>query len=98
MATQKYEKSEAGKNLPEKKFKAGAISATVWKNTGQSKDGQAVEYRSISIDRRYMDKNKEWQSTTSMRLNDLPKAVVVLQQAYEYLVLKGQDNNEEAAA
>ncbi|MCX8146869.1 MAG: hypothetical protein N3D84_00160 [Candidatus Woesearchaeota archaeon] len=89
MAIQKYEKT-GNKNVPEKKFKAGAVSATVWKNIGQ-RDGKTVEFRTISIDRRYMDKNNSWQSTSSLRLNDLPKAVVVLQQAYEYLVLKEQD-------
>jgi hypothetical protein len=84
------------KNLPEAKFKAGAVSATVWKNTGK-RDGQAVEFRTISIDRRYRDKNEEWQSTSSMRINDLPKAMVVLQKAYEYLVLKEQGSEGEIA-
>lgn len=95
MATQ-IKENTGSKNLPEAKFKAGAISATVWKNAGV-RDGQAVEFRTISIDRRYMDKNNAWQSTSSMRLNDLPKAVVVLQRAYEFLVLKEQDNSGEAA-
>ena len=74
-------------NLPEKKFKAGAVSATVWLNKGQSKQGSEVEYRTISIDRNYLDKDGKWQKTNSLRLNDLPKASIVLQKAYEYLVL-----------
>lgn len=73
-------------NSPEKKFRAGAISATVWKNTGTSKTGEATEYRTISIQRGYKDKNDQWQNTTSMRVNDLPRANLVLKQAYEYLV------------
>jgi len=32
-----------------------------------------------------------------MRINDLPKAVVVLQKAYEYLVLKEQGTAGEVA-
>lgn len=84
------------KNLPEVKFRAGAISATVWKNTGK-RDGQDTEFRTISVERCYKDKNDEWKNTGSMRTSDLPKAVVVLQKAYEYLVLKEQGNLGEIA-
>jgi len=81
------------KNLPEVKFRAGAISATVWKNQGQNKEGQPTEYRSVSFERGYKDKDGEWKSTKSLRVSDLPRAMVVLNKAYEYLVLK--DNNPE---
>jgi len=75
-------------NKPEKKFSTGAISATVWKNQGTSKTGEAVEYRTISIQRSYQDKDGKWQTTSSMRVNDLPKASLVLDKAYEYIVLR----------
>jgi len=73
-------------NFPEKKFRAGSISATVWLNKGQ-KSGEILEYRTISIERSYTDKEGKWQSTNSMRVNDLPKAALVLQRAYEHLVV-----------
>src|SRR3990167_3948729 len=86
-------------NLPEKKFSAGAICATIWKNNGTSKTtGDSVEYRTIQLDRRYKDKEGNWQSTASLRLNDLPKASLVLQKAYEYLVLKGQDSSDSSSS
>lgn len=78
-------------NLPEIKFRAGAICATVWKNEGVKKDGEATEYRTVSFERGYKDKNGEWKSTTSLRVNDLPRATLVLQKAYEYIALKGND-------
>jgi len=82
----------AGKVLPEKKFSTGAICATIWRNNGKNhKTGEPVEFRTIKLDRRYKDKDGNWQSTGSLRLNDLPKASLVLQKAYEYLVLRGQD-------
>ena len=60
-----------GKSMPEKKFSTGAISATIWKNNGKSKKtGEPVEFRTIQIDRRYTDKEGNWQSTNSLRLND----------------------------
>ena len=81
------------KNLPEKKFRAGAISATVWQNNGQSnKTGQPVTYRTISLERGYKDKNGEWKSTNSFRINDLPRAALLLNEAYRYIVLKDMQN------
>ena len=84
-------KENAG-NLPEKKFRAGAISATIWKNKAENKEGSEVEYKTISIERNYTDKDGKWQSTNSFRVNDLPRASVVLKKAYEYLVLKEEVN------
>ncbi|MBU0536027.1 MAG: hypothetical protein KKE20_03615 [Nanoarchaeota archaeon] len=95
MATQT--KTYEAKNLPETKFRAGAIAATVWKNTANNKEGKEVEYRTISIERNYKDKNNEWKTTTSMRVNDLPRVIVVMQKAYEHLVLKDQGKEGEIA-
>ncbi len=82
---------EKSGNSPEKKFKAGPISATIWRNKGQSSSGEESEYRAISIERVYTDKAGAWQSTNSLRINDLPKAHLVLQKAFEYLVLNERD-------
>lgn len=73
-------------NLPEKKFRAGAVAATVWLNKTEKGD-----YHTISIERNYKDQQDKWQSTNSLRINDLPKANVVLQKAYEYIVLNEQN-------
>ena len=84
------EKQTEGKQ-PEKKFTTGAISATVWENQGTNKKtGEPVAFRTVALQRRYTDKEGKWQSTNSLRVNDLPKAALVIQKAYEYLVLKGQ--------
>ena len=77
-------------NSPEKRFSTGVVSATVWKNQGKTKSGEETSYNTISLQRRYRDKNDEWQSTNSFRINDLPKAMLVLNKAYEYLVLREQ--------
>jgi len=75
-------------NIPEKKFSTGGLTATVWENQGKNKEGLDVCYRTVSFQRRYMDKNGDWQSTNTLRVNDLPKASLVLQKAFEYLVMK----------
>ena len=76
-------------NLPVAKFSAGPITATVWKNTGQ-KEGREYEFSTLSLERKYKDKEDQWQSTNSLRVNDLPRAVIVLNKAFEHLVLKDQ--------
>ena len=75
-------------NMPQKKFSAGAISATIWQNSGQNKDGKEFEFASLSLERRYKNKEGTWQSTNCLRVSDLPKAVVVLSKSYEYLTLR----------
>lgn len=75
-------------NMPEKKFSTGALVATVWQNQGKSKEGDNVSYRTVSFQRRYKDNSGEWQSTSTLRVNDLPKASLILQKAYEYLVMR----------
>jgi hypothetical protein len=70
----------------------------VWRNCGKAKTGEAVEYRSISFDRRYKDPEGNWKSTTSLRISDLPKAIVVLNKAYEYAVLKDNVTSTEDVA
>lgn len=87
------EANTSGDNLPEKQFRAGAISATIWRNNITKKDGSSAEIMTISFQRSYKDKETaEWKKTSSMRSMDLPKAVVVLNKAYEYLVLNGKSD------
>ena len=85
----KIETENISGNIPEKKFSTGGLTATVWENQGKSKTGEEVSFRTVSFQRRYMDKDGEWKSTSTLRINDLPRASLVLQKAYEYLVMKG---------
>ncbi len=80
---------------PVKKFAAGAIQVAVWENSGKSADGLQATYRTVSIDKRYKDKNDEWKSSNSLHINDIPKAILALQKAYEYLALKGYDTETD---
>jgi hypothetical protein len=79
-------------NKPEKKFRAGGISAIIWKNQGEFK-GKTTEFRTVQIQRNYKDAKNEWQTTNSFRVNDLPKARLVLDKAYEYLIFNETEGN-----
>ncbi len=80
-----------GKKHPEKKFRAGAISATIWNNETKNDKGEVVTYKTVSFQRNYMDKDGNWKTTDSLRTSDLPKAVLVLSKAYEFLSLANDD-------
>ncbi len=76
-------------NLPDKKFKAGPVTATVWK--GISPKGSV--YYNVQIGRSYKDKDNNWKNTGSLRENDVPKAMVLLQKAYEYVISQGTNSH-----
>lgn len=82
---------------PEKKFRAGAVAATVWQNQGTNKEGQVVGYKTVSLQRSYKDKEGNWKNAGSFRVSDLPRAALVLQKAYEFLVLKEREGNGTAS-
>lgn len=84
------------KNLPEKKFRAGPISATIWNNSGTNQKGEATEYKTVSFERNYKDKQGEWKTTSSLRSGDIPRAILVLNKAYEHVSLTGDESSEAA--
>lgn len=71
---------------PEHKIRSGAISVAIWANEQDSPNGKIV-YKTVSFERTYKDKDGKWQSTNKLRAADLPRAVLVLNKAYEYLSL-----------
>jgi len=82
-------------NRPVKKFQAGGISAALWKNTRQLQDGSEIETLSVTLDRRYRDKDDNWQSSASLGMNDVPKAMLVLGKAFDYMAGKKTDDINE---
>ena len=68
--------------LPEKKFRVRGLTATVWKSISP----QGTAYYNVQLDRSYKDKDNNWKKTSSLKENDIPKAMVLLQKAYEYVI------------
>jgi len=73
---------------PETVFKMGAVRASIFRNTIE-RDGKLVSLAKVIIEVRYKDKSGEWKGSNSLSLNELPKAITALQQAYEYLLASG---------
>ncbi len=82
-----------GSNRPEKQFrsKTGGLSANIWKNTAQREDGSQAEFYKVTVQKSYLDDNKKFQTTNSYSEADVPKIVMLMNQAYAYLELKTVD-------
>ena len=83
------EQTNEVKNSPEIHFRAGPISLTVWNNPSEK-----GSYNTVQISRSYKDGNQNWKHANSLRANDIPKAVLLLNKAYEYLVLKKASSSQ----
>ena len=81
---------------PEIVFKYGAVRASLFRNV-VVKNGRSLPLPKVVIEVRYKDKNGQWQGTNSLSLNDLPKAIMALQKAFEYL-LQHKETPKEAAS
>jgi len=70
-------------NKPEKVYKAGALSLSLWENEGKDN----MKLSSFSFQRAYKDEKDEWQHTQNLRIQDLPKLRILVEQAYKDQVL-----------
>jgi hypothetical protein len=75
---------------PETSFKVGAVRAAIFRNTMQ-RGTKTINIGKVILEVRYRDKDGQWKSTHSMSANELPKAILALQKAYEYLMTKKSD-------
>ena len=68
---------------PEKVFRIGSVSASVFVNEVKS-DGGKREIRNVNLQRRYRD-GDEWKSSTSFGLGDIPQAIAVMEMAMKHV-------------
>lgn len=81
---------------PEARFQFGGVSASVFLNEAKRSDGSSFSVRRVVLQRIYMDAYDQYQATSSLDVNDLPKAVLALQRAYEHCVGTRPDAPEAA--
>lgn len=79
---------------PEIVFKVGAVRASVFRNIIE-KNGRSIPLPKVAIEVRYKDKTGQWKGTNSLSLNDLPKAILALQKAFEYLMTHREPEQAE---
>lgn len=81
------------KDKPEKHIRFGCVRVTIWKDKRQGPNGTSFVSRSMTIDRSYKSAEGEWKTTSSLRENDVPKAIAALQKAYEFIM--GESDQDE---
>lgn len=69
---------------PIKSVKIGGIEVAIWENF--SRDGK--KFFTTTLERNYKD-GEDWKKTNSLRNNDLPKAILALQEAYHFVSIEG---------
>lgn len=82
------------KNKPEKKFRAGQITATIWSNKQKGKNDIEFDAKSVVIEKSFKDKEDEWQSTNSFYPSDLDKVLLVAAKAQEYLLMSKEKEED----
>ncbi len=71
------------KSPPEHKIRAGNIEVAIWRNTVP----EGKSYYTYTLTKSFK-KDDEWRNTQTLSKNDLPKAILALQKAFEYSTLK----------
>ena len=79
--------TEQRSNRPVKDFRSGGVVAAIWRHDTEQ-DGRTIVNNSVTIGKRYRDKDGIWQDSSSFFVGDLPRLELVIRKAYEYLALR----------
>jgi hypothetical protein len=71
---------------PVAKFRAGQVSAAIWENEIQARNGGTATMLKATVQRRYKGADGTWKSTTSFSRNEIPLAVYCLQKSFEHII------------
>ncbi len=81
-------------NKPIRRFKAGAINASVFENITMIKGVETKMYNVVAS-KTYKGNDDSWKSTNSFSVfYELPKVILVLQKAYEFVVTNSSVEKE----
>jgi len=83
---------------PVKEFRAGTVSAAIWRN--ERADGErTVVQHTVRIQKRYRDQTTgEWKNSDYLFPNDLPKVALVVNKAYEFISLREREDGFDPQA
>jgi hypothetical protein len=70
---------------PIAKFRAGSVSAALWKNETNMNRKTVLVLRA-TVERRYQDGNSNWKSSGSFSRNEIPLAIFCLEKAFEKMI------------
>ena len=79
---------------PEASFRYGACSASVFVNEARRADGTVFTVRRVTLQRSYQDEQGRWQTTSTFDVNDVPKAIAALEDAYRHVLRANRSARE----
>lgn len=82
---------------PIKEFRISTVSCAVWRDEVEQ-DGRTQVRYSFKLKKRYRDRDGNWQDSQTYFPDDVFKAIIVFQQAYEFAMLHEKEQNGEPAA
>ncbi len=82
-------------NQPIKVFRAGSITASIWRNK-KTQDGNIKVRHSVKIQKRFCNKKGEWQNSDYYFPDDLPKLQLVIAKTFELISLKESQDTEQS--
>lgn len=94
MGKNKGNKEKKKGKSPVKKFRAGNVSANIFKSIVK-KGKETYTFFNTNVQKSYKDEDDEWQTTSNFGLHDLPKVSLVSTQAFAWIM---QESKEEPEA
>lgn len=79
-------RNEAGEKRqgPVARWQFGAVSASVFENEVQRADGSCFRLQRVVLQKCYRDGSGQFKTANSLDVNDLPRAILALQKAFEH--------------
>jgi len=83
---------EPSKKKPLWEIKVGAFSATIWENDKEI-NGSTVKMKNVAFSKHFKGRDGEFRTSTIYPTeNEIPKAILALQRAYEELMSSDQES------
>lgn len=82
-----------GTNEPVRRFQAGQVTCALWENVA-TVNGKPQKILKATVDKRYLAQDSTWKTSQSFSRNEIPLAIYVLQQAFEYMIEKKSEGEE----
>ena len=80
---------------PIKVFRTGhGVEAAIWANE-VTQDSRTFTQHSVRVQKRYRDKNGNFQSTDYFWPDDLPRACLAAQKAFEFVALRESESSPD---
>lgn len=89
--------SQSTHSRPLTSFRSGLMEVSVWRNEIDGEEGKPGFKLSVKVQKEYKDANGEFKGTSYFFRDELPRLKLLIEQAYEFIVLKGFEKENAPA-